>query len=219
MIEKSKRQKLPVKVLKFFIVAIICVGAFYTIKSIGISELKNIIGEHKIFAPIIYIICFCVLPIFLFPVPILAIVAGALFGLFMGSFYTILGAMINSVLMFYVAKFLGSKFISNFIQNSNYKLLYSLNQNKHMFNLILILRLMPLVPYNVLNYACGLMNINIKDYVFATFIGIVPATFIMVNLGEKMLNINSSEFIMACILMILLIFLSNFGAKKLKGGR
>lgn len=207
------------RLLKFAIIAAIILVAAFLMQKIGVSELRELIGEHAIFAPMIYVLCFAILPIFLFPVPILAVVAGTAFGLFAGSLYTIIGAMINSVLMFYIARFLGFRTVSAFTQNSKSKILKTLGEPGGKFSLILILRLMPLVPYNALNYACGVMNVSLRDYVVATFVGIVPATFIMVNLGEKALDMRSNGFIIACVLMAALVVLSSWGAKKIRARR
>ena len=207
------------RLLKFAIIAAIIIVAAFLMQKIGVSELRELIGEHVLFAPMIYVLCFVILPIFLFPVPILAVVAGAAFGLFAGSLYTIIGAIINSVLMFYIARFLGFRVVSDFTQNSKSKILKTLGEPGGKFSLILILRLMPLVPYNALNYACGVMNVSLREYVVATFVGIVPATFIMVNLGEKALDMRSNGFIIACVLMVVLVVLSSWGAKKIRASR
>lgn len=207
------------RLLKIAIIAAIILVAAFLMQKIGVSELRELIGEHVLFAPMIYVLCFAILPIFLFPVPILAVVAGAAFGLFAGSLYTIIGAMINSVLMFYIARFLGFRAVSDFTQNSKSKILKTLGEPGGKFSLILILRLMPLVPYNALNYACGVMNVSLRDYVVATFVGIVPATFIMVNLGEKAIDMRSNGFIIACVLMAVLVVLSSWGAKKIRARR
>lgn len=220
MIKRRKRRSLKqTRLLKFAIIAAIILVAAFLMQKIGVSELRELIGEHVLFAPMIYVLCFAILPIFLFPVPILAVVAGAAFGLFSGSLYTIIGAMINSVLMFYIARFLGFRAVSDFTQNSKSKILKTLGEPGGKFSLILILRLMPLVPYNALNYACGVMNVSLRDYVVATFVGIVPATFIMVNLGEKALDMRSNGFIIACVLMVVLVVLSSWGAKKIRASR
>lgn len=220
MIKRLKRRSLKqTRLLKFAIIAAIMLVAVFLMQKIGVSELRELIGEHVLFAPMIYVLCFAILPIFLFPVPVLAVVAGAVFGLFAGSLYTIIGAMINSVLMFYIARFLGFRAVSDFTQNSKSKILKTLGEPGGKFSLILILRLMPLVPYNALNYACGVMNVSLRDYVVATFVGIVPATFIMVNLGEKALDMRSNGFIIACVLMVALVVLSSWGAKKIRARR
>ena len=220
MIKRLKRRSLKqTRLLKFAIIAAIMLVAVFLMQKIGVSELRELIGEHVLFAPMIYVLCFAILPIFLFPVPVLAVVAGAVFGLFAGSLYTIIGAMINSVLMFYIARFLGFRAVSDFTQNSKSKILKTLGEPGGKFSLIFILRLMPLVPYNALNYACGVMNVSLREYVVATFVGIVPATFIMVNLGEKALDMRSNGFIIACVLMAALVVLSSWGAKKIRAKR
>ena len=217
MIKRPKRRSLKqTRLLKFAIIAAIMLVAVFLMQKIGVSELRELIGEHVLFAPMIYVLCFAILPIFLFPVPVLAVVA---VGLFAGSLYTIIGAMINSVLMFYIARFLGFRAVSDFTQNSKSKILKTLGEPGGKFSLILILRLMPLVPYNALNYACGVMNVSLREYVVATFVGIVPATFIMVNLGEKALDMRSNGFIIACVLMAALVVLSSWGAKKIRAKR
>ncbi len=185
-------------------------------RNVGASELQALIGEHKIFAPLIYIACFAILPIFFFPVPILAVVAGAVFGLLAGAVYTIIGAMINSVLMFYLARFLGFHIVSEWTSGAKSKYMRALGEDGGKFGLILILRLMPLVSYNALNYACGLMNVSVREYAAATFVGILPASFIMVNFGEQALDVHSGGFIVASVLLALLVAGSSLGVKYLK---
>ena len=213
---KPRRRGLRQRLLKFTFIAVILGGGAFLLNRVGASELKEFIGEHKIFAPMIYILCFAILPIFFFPVPILAVVAGAAFGLVAGSLYTIVGAMINSLFMFYIARILGADAVARLTKNAKNKYLRALGESGGKFSLILILRLMPLVPYNALNYACGLMNVSVREYVGATFLGIAPATFIMVNLGEQALDMRSNGFILACALMIALIVASSWGVKKLR---
>ncbi|WP_169752527.1 VTT domain-containing protein [Campylobacter mucosalis] len=207
----KKEQNKLINLLKIAVICVFCIIAILLVRYVGVDELKAFINHYDTFSPIVYIICFSLMPIFFFPVPILAVVAGAMFGLLEGSIYTIIGAMINSVLMFYIARFFNFKAIRNFVKK--YKIS---NDQIDSLGFILILRLMPLVPYNALNYACGFMQVSIKEYSLATLLGIIPATFVMVNLGDKILDIKSSEFVLACILAILLIFLSSLGAKRIK---
>ena len=52
------------------------------------------------------------------------------------------------------------------------------------FRIVLLLRLSPLFPFSVLNYALGLTSVGLRDYVLASFIGMLPATFLYVYLGS-----------------------------------
>ncbi|PJC48857.1 MAG: hypothetical protein CO035_01255, partial [Candidatus Omnitrophica bacterium CG_4_9_14_0_2_um_filter_42_8] len=73
---------------------------------------------------------------------------------------------------------------------------------------ILFFRIVPLVPYEVLNYACGLSKIKFRDYFLATFLGIIPGVIVSAffggSLGEikSMRDIFSPKFLVAIGLMI-----------------
>lgn len=55
---------------------------------------------------------------------------------------------------------------------------------RHGFRIVVLLRLSPLFPFNVLNYALGLTGVGLRDYVFGSFIGMLPATFLYVYIGS-----------------------------------
>jgi len=52
------------------------------------------------------------------------------------------------------------------------------------FKLILLLRLSPVIPFNILNYALGLSDANVRRYVVASFVGMLPGTWLYVYLGS-----------------------------------
>lgn len=52
------------------------------------------------------------------------------------------------------------------------------------FKIVLLLRLSPIVPYNLLNYLLGLTRIRLRDYLLASFVGMFPGTFLYVYLGS-----------------------------------
>ena len=63
---------------------------------------------------------------------------------------------------------------------------------EHGFTGLLIIRLLPLFPFNAVNFGCGLTGIRLRDYVLATAIGIVPGTFVyqflFAKFGRKILT-------------------------------
>src|SRR5207244_6603246 len=99
-------------------------------------------------------------------------------------------ATIGATLAFLVAKFLGRGFVDQLLKGK----LQALDQRlrEHGFTGLLILRLVPLFPFNGLNFGCGLTSIRLRDYVLATAIGILPPTFVyqylFATLGQKILE-------------------------------
>ncbi|WP_229770886.1 TVP38/TMEM64 family protein [Campylobacter portucalensis] len=163
------------------------------------KKIENFIVQNQELSIIIYIISWMILPIFLFPVPILAFIGGAMFGLILGTIYTMIGAMINIILMYYIGKFLSLEKLKIKIEDS--------------FMAVLILRFIPIVPYNALNYACGFLKIGLKNYILASFVGIIPGTIILINLGKNVLNFGSKEFNLGVFYLLLLTIIS-LGLKK-----
>ena len=59
------------------------------------------------------------------------------------------------------------------------------------FRIVLLLRLSPLFPFNVLNYALGLTDVRLRDFILASFLGMLPGTFLYVYLGSLVSNVAS----------------------------
>ena len=61
---------------------------------------------------------------------------------------------------------------------------------KNGFKAVVLLRLQPVLPFNILNYALGLTSIRLRDYMLASWIGMFPATVLYVYLGSIMNDIS-----------------------------
>ncbi|HAR84702.1 MAG TPA: TVP38/TMEM64 family protein [Clostridium sp.] len=180
--------------------------------------LRNYIGGFGYLAPFIYILCFTILPIAFFPVPILALAAGLLFGFLPGTIYTLIGAVLNSAIMFLMAKILAKDAVTNLLQRKipeNWSsFLFNLDEKKG-FGIIFILRLIPAMPYNLINYGAGLTSIKFSSYMLATILGILPGTLVFLNIGNQALNIHNPAFMVSIILLILLTIFSLILGKKI----
>lgn len=180
--------------------------------------LRNYIGGFGYLAPFIYILCFTILPIAFFPVPILALAAGLLFGFLPGTIYTLIGAVLNSAIMFLMAKVLAKDAVTNLLQRKlpeNWSsFLFDLDE-KRGSGIIFILRLIPAMPYNLINYGAGLTSIKFSSYMLATILGILPGTLVFLNIGNQALNVHNPAFIVSIILLILLTIFSLILGKKI----
>lgn len=196
-------------IAKITIISFILIFSFLPFFCIDDKNIKEFIENFGIFANLSFLLLFAILPIFFFPVFILATISGALFGLFWGNVYTIIGAMINCALMFFIAKFIG--------KDIKYpKILQKLQtiNNKNIFIYFCILRLLPIVPYNALNYAPAICQINFKSYMLSSFLGFLPWSPIFVNIGANLDN--KYGLFLSLFITTIAILLSIFGAKKFK---
>ena len=182
------------------------------------QQLQQFLQELGSWAAIGYIALFTILPAFFFPVVVLALAGGLLFGLWWGSLYTFLGAILNCTLMFFLARYVGRKWVEDLIRRKLtlqwQKRLEDLNSSGG-FLLLILLRLIPAVPYNLINYAFGLSSMGYGTYILASAIAIIPGTFAFINIGDKALDVTSPDFWIAIGLLLLLLVVTGILGKKM----
>ena len=197
-----------IKILFSLIIIFVIGTVIYKVLSmdIGPSDIQKYVTSFGKFAPVIYILMFAVVPLTLFPDSILAIGGGLIFGLFKGYLYTLIGALIGASLSFYISRKLGRSFLKKITKD---KLDYIEDMiNSKGFFVILLLRLIPLFPFDVISYVAGLTSIKYRDFLFATIIGTIPGILVFTNIGAQSVNIASKSFYISIMALIVLILLS-----------
>ena len=199
-----------------------CLGmlGLYWLAFSGITpqDIQGIVEKAGPWAPFAYVALFAILPAFFFPVAVLALAGGLLFGLGLGSLYTFIGAVINCALMFLLSRYVGREQAERFIANKLSPYWQDkLNKagGKEGFLLLVILRLIPAVPYNLINYTYGLTPMEFRPYMLGSAIGIIPGTLVFINIGDKAWDITSSSFWLAIVLLILLLAVTALLGKRL----
>lgn len=178
-----------------------------------IESVKHFILSFGPLAPIVYIIMFTLVPLTLFPDAILAIASGTIFGLFWGTVYTMIGAACGATLSFYIARFLGRDFVMHLIKHKAEW--FEAGVERRGFLIVLIMRLVPLIPFDVISYGAGLSKIKFTDFLMGTLLGIIPGVLVYVNLGDKALDVTSPAFYVSIGLLIGLFVLSYYLKKHL----
>jgi uncharacterized membrane protein YdjX (TVP38/TMEM64 family) len=178
----------------------------------SVADIRNYISNFGLWAPVIYIIMFTLVPLTLFPDAVLAVAGGMIFGVWLGALYTIIGAVCGGTLSFFIARHFGRGLVEKLIKHKAQW--FDDGVEKKGFLLILILRLVPLVPFDVISYGAGLSKIKFKDFLTATAIGIVPGVLVYSNLGDKSGSASSAQFIIACLILLALFGVSFVLKKK-----
>lgn len=171
-----------------------------------IESIKTFVLSFGIYAPLIFILLFTLAPLIFFPDGILALAGGLIFGFAWGSFYIVLGALCGGTLSFYLARLYGNKMREKLAHE---KLInFQTRVKKHGFVMILLLRLVPLVPFNIISYSAGFSTIRYRDFFFATLLGMFPGVLVYANIGAQSLSFGSREFYISVGLLIVLVVVS-----------
>ncbi|MFW6387290.1 MAG: VTT domain-containing protein [Thermodesulfobacteriota bacterium] len=148
------------------------------------ERLQGWISDYGYWAPLIYILLYSLAPALFMPGLPLTILGGMLFGPVWGVVYTIIGATSGACVAFLVARYLGRDWISSKMSGPRWQKLDA-DVARHGWTIVALTRLIPLFPFNLLNYAFGITRIPFLHYALASFVCMLPATIAYVSLSSS----------------------------------
>lgn len=146
-----------------------------------VAQIEDWMGRLGWWAPAIYLALWLVAPVLCLPGAPLGLAAGALFGPVRGSLYTLVGATAGATLAFLVARYLAGEWVARRASGRLGRIMQGVETEGWRF--VAFVRLLPVFPFNLLNYALGLTPIRVRSYVIATFLGMLPGTVAYVYVG------------------------------------
>jgi uncharacterized membrane protein YdjX (TVP38/TMEM64 family) len=132
-------------------------------------------------APLVFIASYAVAAVFFLPGLLFTLAGGALFGPLYGTLYNLIGATIGATLAFLAARYIARDWVTQRSGNRLRQLVEGVDKEGWRF--VAFTRLVPLFPFNLLNYALGLTKIRLSHYIITTFIFMSPAGAAYTYLG------------------------------------
>ncbi|MBU0910259.1 MAG: VTT domain-containing protein [Proteobacteria bacterium] len=168
------------------------------------EKLRALIAGYGVLAPVIYMLSYAVAPALFLPGLPLTIVGGILFGPFWGVVYTIISATVGASVAFLVSRYIGRDWIESKLRSPRWKKLDEMVEN-HGWKAVAFTRLIPLFPFNLLNYAFGLTRVKFLHYVLATFFCMLPACIAYIVFSSSLLNVLRGQITLEFLIGIALI--------------
>jgi len=152
----------------------------------GIEQLLAALREPW-WAPLAFVAAYTIAAALDFSGLVLTLVGGAVFGFWWGALLNLLGANLGASAAFWVARLLGREGLHALLGD---RLSGGLDRLAHQagFAWLLRLRLIPIVPFNLLNFASGLTALPWRTYAAATAIGVIPATLVYTFFADALLS-------------------------------
>ncbi len=180
----------PLYRMMFLLALVLTVAGLYFLTPLGtylaedgLSGLLLWVRSQGIYAPLCYGAFYVVATTFFFPRFILTVTGGLLFGVLMGTLVNLTSAMLSGTICFLLARWLGRGGIEKWLPRSERLSRWEHYIKNPSFHSVLLLRLPPLTPVVILHYGLGLTKIKLRDFFFATLIGVAPLTFIYTSFG------------------------------------
>jgi len=146
-----------------------------------VAALEHWIQDAGIWAPLLFMAVYAVAAVLFLPGSVLTLAGGALFGPVLGTFYNLTGATIGATLAFLIARYLASDWVADKTGGRLKQLINGVEDEGWRF--VAFTRLVPLFPFNLLNYALGLTRIKLSHYLLATYICMLPGAIAYTYLG------------------------------------
>jgi uncharacterized membrane protein YdjX (TVP38/TMEM64 family) len=215
--KNSKGMILKIVVLCAIAAAAIYFASHYNIREFTPRRIRNTIVALGPSGPIVFVALYTIRPLILFPANIFSTAGGLAFGTALGALYNYIGAVMSSILAFWVARLLGRDFIERLFGNRMKR--FDLMMEKSGFSIVFYLRFFS--PFDPLSYACGLSKLKFGQYLIATMIPIIPGTIAYSYFGSSFSKIESwhdllsGNFLIPALVLIITLFIP-LAVKKLR---
>ena len=158
------------------------------------DNLERFISGFGPWAVAVYVLAYLLSSPIPFLAPVLSATGGLLFGSLLGAALAILIAAATSLVPFSISRRLGREWVEAKLQNSKLNNIYKRLDTGNGFTFILLLRLVPLMPWELQNYLAGVTRVSVPTYLLATLLGSTPLTLCLAILGDAAKNPSSWQF-------------------------
>lgn len=155
--------------------------AFAWREHLSVDNVEAWFGQLGWIAPLVFIAVYALATVFFAPGLLFTLAGGALFGPLLGTVYNLLGSTLGATLAFMTARYLAADWVSRKAGKRLRSLVDGVAVEGWRF--VAFVRLVPLFPFNLLNYALGLTQIRLAHYVIASFIFMAPVSAAYTYLG------------------------------------
>jgi uncharacterized membrane protein YdjX (TVP38/TMEM64 family) len=151
--------------------------------SAQLPRLTAAVEGFGLWGPVVFITAYALACVAFVPASLLTLGAGALFGVAKGTVFVLVGATLGALGAFLIARYVARDWVAHRVQRDARFAAIDRAIAEQGRKVVFLLRLSPVIPFNVLNYALGLTKVRVMDY-FVASIGMLPGTLLYVYTGK-----------------------------------
>lgn len=191
-------------VLLLALVCIVATGlALYGLGGLDTVQIKQWLDGAGIWAPIAYVVLYVIATILVLPSTVLNLTGGAVFGPWFGTLWTSVGAILAAIAAFAFTRTVGRQAVAKRLKGRWQAMDAEIRQGGVFY--LFAIRLVPIMPYGLVNFAAGLTSVSFKDYLLGTALGTIPSVLPFVLLGSSGLRAMSTGDLLPLLAALTLI--------------
>ncbi|HIK27806.1 MAG TPA: TVP38/TMEM64 family protein [Oscillatoriaceae cyanobacterium M7585_C2015_266] len=180
---KNNLRQVKASAAIFFIFDLLVAAHFFNIQALlqqGLSWIEHL----GAFGVVVFIVLYILATVFFLPGSVLTLGAGALFGVVWGFIFVSFASTLGATCAFLIGRYLTRNWVEKQLEsNQKFKAIDEAVAREG-WKIVGLTRLSPIFPFNFLNYAFGVTRVSLRDYFFASWIGMMPGTLMYVYIGS-----------------------------------
>jgi uncharacterized membrane protein YdjX (TVP38/TMEM64 family) len=181
--------------------------ALFLLRDAGLPDLRRTVQSAGLWAPLLFVLLQAVVTVCPVPRTFFTVAAGVLFGSISGLLLTVTGTALAAAGAFWLARLLGGRIVERYARRPLVAWIRARLDRSGLLAMV-SLRLIPAVPFSVLNYASGVSGVRFPPFVLGTVLGVLPGTVAVVVLGDAAVGGNPHPAMFAVSLVCGLIGLA-----------
>ncbi len=165
--------------------------------------IRDLIGSFGALTVVAFLVISILRPFFFLPATPFTLASGFLFGFWQGLLWSMAGTTLSAILTFFIARYLFHDYVMRRFSGRVSGIDRAIESRGWRF--ILFMRLIPMLPFDIVSYIAGISSIRFKDYIIGTVLGELPAAFALVMLGSSLDQIGSNAFYVSFVLAIIVL--------------
>ncbi len=202
-------KKLKIIIAIAVLIILICVVAFTPLKNYFTPEYVTGLIESvrgSALAPLIFGALYVLAVVLVLPGLPMTLLAAPLFGFWQGLLIVVISANIGCTITFFISRYAGRNFVMKFIKSGTILDKANKQMEKNGFLYMLYLRMIPLFPFNIVNYVPGLTSISYLKYAVATLVGMLPGSAIYIYASYSASDVANNPWGLIISIGILVLF-------------
>jgi uncharacterized membrane protein YdjX (TVP38/TMEM64 family) len=182
MEDVSSRRLSPARIAAA-LVALVAIVVAARAGGVYVPAFARWVESLGVWGPVVFILGYIVATVAFVPGAILTLAAGAIFGLGLGVLYVFIAAVLGASAAFLVSRYVARRRIERLVAGNARFAAIDRAVGAEGRKIVFLLRLSPVFPFNLLNYALGLTRVRFADYLVAS-VGMLPGTLLYVYYGK-----------------------------------
>ncbi len=178
------------------------------------DRIREVVDQAPIAGPVVFMLVYVAFTVLFVPGTVLSLLAGPLFGPILGTAVTLIGATVGACLAFILARFLGRDRVAR-MTGGRAEAIDSWIGGRGL-GAVLFVRLVPLFPFNAVNYGAGLTQLSLRTFAVGTLVGMAPGTAAYVAFGASLQDFGSPTFFVSLAVLVVL-SVAGFAALRVAG--